>query len=280
EQNGVVERRNHTLVGAARTMLSASKLPLFFRAEAIATACYTQNRSIIIPTHDKSPYHIINDGENLDKMKEKGDLCILVGYSTQSKGYRVYNKSTRMIVESIHIRFDEIKEVSDMSVANDTSGLVPQRHKASDYENPDPEAMADSACIKAMQEELHQFDRLQESSLWIKASSKGMNRRDLPKDTSYLEIAVLRYDGDECDKGRMPTKIELTLEQSQQGVSNGVLTRHHGPSDAMHNLSQPFEFLSTETCLICHGDNMTSIDFLTSSLLILNRWQSALASDY
>nr|GEV12666.1 retrovirus-related Pol polyprotein from transposon TNT 1-94 [Tanacetum cinerariifolium] len=45
-------------------------------------------------------------------MKEKGDLCILVGYSTQSKGYRVYNKKTRMIVESIHIRFDEIKEVS------------------------------------------------------------------------------------------------------------------------------------------------------------------------
>ncbi|GJW43246.1 retrovirus-related pol polyprotein from transposon TNT 1-94 [Tanacetum coccineum] len=44
EQNGVVERRNHTLVKAARTMLSASKLPLFFWAEAIATACYTQNR--------------------------------------------------------------------------------------------------------------------------------------------------------------------------------------------------------------------------------------------
>nr|GEX41578.1 Gag-Pol polyprotein [Tanacetum cinerariifolium] len=65
-------------------------------------------------------------------------MCILVGYSTQSKGYRVYNKRTRMIVESIHIRFDEIKEVSEMSVANDISGLVPQRQKASDYDNSDP----------------------------------------------------------------------------------------------------------------------------------------------
>nr|GEX52579.1 hypothetical protein [Tanacetum cinerariifolium] len=73
-----------------------------------------------------------------DKMKEKRDLCILVGYSTQSKGYRVYNKRTRMIVESIHIRFDEIKEVSETSVANDTSGIVPQRQKASDYDNSDP----------------------------------------------------------------------------------------------------------------------------------------------
>ncbi|GJR03552.1 retrovirus-related pol polyprotein from transposon TNT 1-94 [Tanacetum coccineum] len=61
EQNGVVERRNRTLVEAARTMLSASKLPLSFWAEAVATACYTQNRSIIISTHGKTAYHIIND---------------------------------------------------------------------------------------------------------------------------------------------------------------------------------------------------------------------------
>ncbi|GKE78110.1 retrovirus-related pol polyprotein from transposon TNT 1-94 [Tanacetum coccineum] len=115
EQNGVVERRNHTLV----------------EAEAVATACYTQNRSIIISTYGKTAYHIINDrkpsikhlhifgcicfitrdGENLDTMKEKGDPCVMVGYSTQSKGYRVYNKRTRLIVESIHIKFDEIKEI-------------------------------------------------------------------------------------------------------------------------------------------------------------------------
>ncbi|GJS39097.1 retrovirus-related pol polyprotein from transposon TNT 1-94 [Tanacetum coccineum] len=82
--------------------------------------------------------YLTRDGENLDKMKEKGDPCILVGYSTQSKGYRVYNKRTRLIVESIHLRFDEIKEMSETSVANDTSGLVPQRQKASDYDNPDP----------------------------------------------------------------------------------------------------------------------------------------------
>ncbi|GJR65552.1 retrovirus-related pol polyprotein from transposon TNT 1-94 [Tanacetum coccineum] len=125
---------NRTLVEVARTMLSSSKLPVLFWAEAISTACYTQNRSIIIPTHEKNAYHIINDrkpsirhlhlfgctyyltidGENLDKMKEKGDPCILVGYSTQSKGYRVYNKRNRLIVESIHLRFDEIKEMSEI----------------------------------------------------------------------------------------------------------------------------------------------------------------------
>ncbi|GJS44043.1 retrovirus-related pol polyprotein from transposon TNT 1-94 [Tanacetum coccineum] len=149
-------------------MLLASNLPLSFWAKAVATTCYTQNRSIIISTHGKMAYHIINDmkplikhlhifgcicyitrdGENLDKMKEKGDPCVMVGYSTQSKGYRVYNKRTRLIVESIHIKFDEIKEMmsdhnssdlapqrQEMSVENVSSGLVPQGKKASDYDN-------------------------------------------------------------------------------------------------------------------------------------------------
>ncbi|GJZ09875.1 hypothetical protein Tco_0544158 [Tanacetum coccineum] len=71
-------------------------------------------------------------------MKEKGDPCILVGYFTQLKGYRVYNKRTRLIVESIYLRFDEIKEMYETSVANDTLGLVPQRQKASDYDNSGP----------------------------------------------------------------------------------------------------------------------------------------------
>ncbi|GKC74676.1 retrovirus-related pol polyprotein from transposon TNT 1-94 [Tanacetum coccineum] len=84
-------------------------------------------------------------------MAEKGDLCVMVGYSTQSKGYRVYNKRTRLIVESIHIKFDEIKEMmsdhnssdlapqrQEMSVENVSSGLVPQGQKASDYDNSDP----------------------------------------------------------------------------------------------------------------------------------------------
>nr|GFD08224.1 hypothetical protein [Tanacetum cinerariifolium] len=94
EQNGVVERRNRTLVEAARIMLSAAKVPLFFWAEAIATAY----------------------GENLEKMKEKGDECIFVGYSNQSRAYRVFIKRTRVIMESIHVNFDELPQmVSDQN---------------------------------------------------------------------------------------------------------------------------------------------------------------------
>ncbi|GKB22420.1 putative ribonuclease H-like domain-containing protein, partial [Tanacetum coccineum] len=143
EQNGVVERRNRTLVEAARTMLSAAKVPLFFWAEAIATTCFTQNRSLVIPRHEKTPYHIINgrkpsvkffhifgslcyivrDGENLDKMKEKGDACIFVWYSTQSRVYRVFNTRTKVIVETIHVNFDELPQMASDHVSSDP---VPQ----------------------------------------------------------------------------------------------------------------------------------------------------------
>ncbi|GKA63105.1 retrovirus-related pol polyprotein from transposon TNT 1-94 [Tanacetum coccineum] len=91
EENGVVKRQNRTLVEATRTMLSAAKVPLFFWAKAVATTCFTQNLSLVIPRHEKTPYHIINgrkpsvkffhifgslcnivkDDENLDKIKEK-----------------------------------------------------------------------------------------------------------------------------------------------------------------------------------------------------------------
>nr|GEU70677.1 hypothetical protein [Tanacetum cinerariifolium] len=139
EQNGVVERRSRTLVEVARTMLSVAKVPLFFWAEAIATTCFTQNRSLVIPRHEKTPYHIINDrkplvkflyifgslcyivrdGENINKMKEKGDACIFVGYSTQSRAYRVFNKRTRVIVETIHVNFDELPQMASDHVSFD-----------------------------------------------------------------------------------------------------------------------------------------------------------------
>nr|GFC98705.1 integrase, catalytic region, zinc finger, CCHC-type, peptidase aspartic, catalytic [Tanacetum cinerariifolium] len=76
------------------------------------------------------------DGENLDKMKEKGDECIFVGYSTQSRAYRVFNKRTRVIMESIHVNFDELPH---MASAHNSSDPVPTcQTMASVQISPDP----------------------------------------------------------------------------------------------------------------------------------------------
>ncbi|GJZ49645.1 retrovirus-related pol polyprotein from transposon TNT 1-94 [Tanacetum coccineum] len=160
EQNGVVKRRKRTLVEAARTMLSAAKFPLFFWAEAIATACFTQNHSLVILRHEKTPYHIINgrkpsvkffhifgslcyivrDGENLDKMKEKGDACIFVGYSTQSRAYRVFNKRTRIIVETIHVNFDELPQMASDHNSSDPVPQCPTTVLKQNSLSPDPQS--------------------------------------------------------------------------------------------------------------------------------------------
>ncbi|GJS41754.1 retrovirus-related pol polyprotein from transposon TNT 1-94 [Tanacetum coccineum] len=132
QQNGVVERRNRTLVEAARTMLTFANLPLFLWAEAIATACFTQNRSIIHKRFDKTPYELINkrkpnikffhvfgcrcyllnDYDDVGKLKAKGDIGVFVGYSKESVSFRIYNKRTRKIHESVKVNFDEISEMA------------------------------------------------------------------------------------------------------------------------------------------------------------------------
>ncbi|GKE80493.1 retrovirus-related pol polyprotein from transposon TNT 1-94 [Tanacetum coccineum] len=109
QQNGVVERRNRTLVEAARTMLIFSRAPLFLWAEAIATACYTQNRSVIHHQFNKTPYELIND---IGKLGENGDIGVFIGYSADSCAYRVYNRRTKKIMETINVKFDELSAIA------------------------------------------------------------------------------------------------------------------------------------------------------------------------
>ncbi|GKC49704.1 retrovirus-related pol polyprotein from transposon TNT 1-94 [Tanacetum coccineum] len=90
QQNGVVERRNRTLVEAARTMLIFSRAPLFLWAEAIATACYTQNRSIIHRRFGKTPYELI------------------IGRKSDISFFTVYNRRTKKIMETMNVTFDEL----------------------------------------------------------------------------------------------------------------------------------------------------------------------------
>ncbi|GJW75054.1 retrovirus-related pol polyprotein from transposon TNT 1-94 [Tanacetum coccineum] len=98
------------------------------QAKAVATVCYTQNRSLIQKCHNKTPYELLhdqkpdlsylhvfgalcyptNDGEDLGKLKPKADIGIFVGYAPTKKAFRIYNKRTQMIIETIHVDFDEL----------------------------------------------------------------------------------------------------------------------------------------------------------------------------
>ncbi|GKF08497.1 retrovirus-related pol polyprotein from transposon TNT 1-94 [Tanacetum coccineum] len=106
QQNGVVERRNWTLVEAARTMLIFSKAPLFLLAEAINTAYKKPNLSFFHVFGSLS--YPTNDHEDLGKFDAKADIGIFVGYAAAKKAFRIYNRRTRIITETIHVTFDEL----------------------------------------------------------------------------------------------------------------------------------------------------------------------------
>ncbi|GJS15128.1 putative ribonuclease H-like domain-containing protein [Tanacetum coccineum] len=129
QQNGVAERKNRTLIEAARTMLADSFLPNTFWAEAVSTACYVLNRVLVTKPHNKTPYElltgktpiisyirpfgchvtILNTIDHLGKFVGKSDEGFLVGYSLQSKAFRVYNLETKRVEENLHINFLENK---------------------------------------------------------------------------------------------------------------------------------------------------------------------------
>ncbi|GJW23282.1 putative RNA-directed DNA polymerase [Tanacetum coccineum] len=129
QQNGVAERMNRTLIEAARTMLADSHLPTTFWAEAVNTACYTFNRVRVTKPQNKTPYEllfghkpilsyirpfgchvtILNTLSPLGKFDEKSDEGFLVGYSVNSKAFRVYNLVTKRVEVNLHVNFLEEK---------------------------------------------------------------------------------------------------------------------------------------------------------------------------
>ncbi|GJU03002.1 retrovirus-related pol polyprotein from transposon TNT 1-94 [Tanacetum coccineum] len=168
QQNDIVKRQNRTLVEAARTMLIFSKAPMFLWAEAVATACYTQNQSLIHTLLNKTPYELvhdkkpdliffrvfgalcypINDSEDLGKLQPTADIGIFVSYAPSRKGYRIYNKRTRRIMETIHVQFDELIDhmapvqlstgpaPTFLTLGQISSGLVPNPVPATPYVPP------------------------------------------------------------------------------------------------------------------------------------------------
>nr|GFA78412.1 putative ribonuclease H-like domain-containing protein [Tanacetum cinerariifolium] len=146
------------------------------QAEAVATVCFTQNRSIIRLRHGKTPYELLhsklpdlsffhvfgalcyptNDSENLSKLQPKADIEIFIGYAPTKKAFRIYNQRTRRIVETIHVDFDELTAMAfeqsslgpalnEMNPGIISSGLVQKTSPSTSYVLL-PSPHADSTC--------------------------------------------------------------------------------------------------------------------------------------
>ncbi|KAK9180632.1 hypothetical protein WN944_023765 [Citrus x changshan-huyou] len=157
QQNGVVERKNKSIQEMARTMLNENNLPKYFWAEAVNTACYVLNRVLIRPQLNKTPYELWKDRksnigyfkvfgckcfilktkDNVSKFDSKSDVGIFLEYSNTSKAYRVYNKRTLVVEESMHVTFDESNPSSAEKgiVYDDTDGELQEESSKDKQEN-------------------------------------------------------------------------------------------------------------------------------------------------
>ncbi|KAJ9544580.1 hypothetical protein OSB04_024287 [Centaurea solstitialis] len=133
QQKGVVERKNRTLVEVARTMLNASGLPLTFWVDAVSTACYTQNRFLVVKRFDKIPYQLLynkrpnikffhvfgckcyalNDRDPVVKFDPKADDVMFIGYAWDSVAYKIFNDCYEDFEEN-----DRTSASSDRASAN------------------------------------------------------------------------------------------------------------------------------------------------------------------
>nr|GEX60965.1 retrovirus-related Pol polyprotein from transposon TNT 1-94 [Tanacetum cinerariifolium] len=166
-------KRNRTLVEATRNMLTFANLPLFLWAEAIATACFTQNHSIIHKRFDKTPYelmnkrkpnikffhvfgcrcYLLNDYDDVGKLKAKVDIGVFAGYSKESDAFKIYNKRTRKIHESVNVNFDEIMKYLTTNV--ETSNVeIPSNEEEVFHES--SESFQEESSSSSLNDDVHQ----------------------------------------------------------------------------------------------------------------------------
>jgi hypothetical protein len=147
QQNGVVERKNKTLITLARAMLDDYGISQRFWAEAINTACHASNRVYLHRLMMKTPYEqligrkpnisyfrvfgckcfIFKNWKHLGKIESRVDESIFVGYASNSKAYRVFNNSTRVIEETCDVEFDESNRSQGDGFCCDNVGKEPLR---------------------------------------------------------------------------------------------------------------------------------------------------------
>nr|GEX11361.1 integrase, catalytic region, zinc finger, CCHC-type, peptidase aspartic, catalytic [Tanacetum cinerariifolium] len=186
---------------------------------------------------------LFTSGENLDKIKEKRDPCILVEYSTQSKGHRVYNKRTRLIVESIHLRFYEIKEMTKMSVNNNTLGLVSQRQKASDYDNSVPAPQLQNVCplvdttIPSQQELELLFGPLYDE--FFNAGTSSVNKSSSLADSSKQQDTSPTTNIQPSTESKI--LINVNVEENNNNQAVDTQTKDHPLKQVRKNPSKPVQ---------------------------------------
>nr|GFB33208.1 Gag-Pol polyprotein [Tanacetum cinerariifolium] len=186
------------------------------------------------------------DGENLDKMKEKGYACIFVGYSTQSRAYRVFNKRTRVIVETIHVNFDELPHMASDHVSSD---LVPQSQStALEHDSLSPgtqcqDNVPHTVETVSMSNELDllfslMFDELLNGSSQVVLNSSTVSTVDAPNQSPTVTSTENINQAETIEENAQVKNDELVNIFCIPIQDRGETSSHHVDSSDMHTFYQ------------------------------------------
>ncbi|GJY32886.1 ribonuclease H-like domain-containing protein [Tanacetum coccineum] len=250
QQNGVAERKNRTLIEAARTMLADSLLPIQFWAEAVHTACYVLNRVLVTKPQMKTPYEllmgrspnisfmkpfgcpltILNTIDHLSKFEGKSEEGYLLGYSTNSKGFRVYNRVTRKVQDCLHVDFleDQMNQkgkgpdwMFDLEILSPSLNYIPVRK-----ENQVDTTVKQSNSVDFEDVDDQQFIVHGSSSIGNKAVSEAITNdaqnKDSDESTVVKEVPLTREDQDlqKEFENLMLQEISAHTHMENQGIAS------------------------------------------------------------
>ncbi|GJY31474.1 putative ribonuclease H-like domain-containing protein, partial [Tanacetum coccineum] len=235
QQNGVAERKNRTLIEAARTMLADSKLPTMFWTEAVSTACYVLNRVLVTKPHNKTPYElvsgkvpnishlkpfgclvtILNTSDHLGKFEGKADEGFIVGYAAHSKAYRVYNLSGKTIEEILNLRYLEDKP--------NVQGLGHEWYFDLDYLTDSLDSECDEQVIVVPSFPSNSFScpKVHEASEMVESSSNYAEELARLQKQAYEANATAKKHLSHADLAASMNRAPAGQIDSAAGVSNG-----------------------------------------------------------
>ncbi|GKB95667.1 putative ribonuclease H-like domain-containing protein, partial [Tanacetum coccineum] len=288
QQNGVAERKNRTLIEAARTMLADSKLPTTFWAEAVSTACYVQNRVLVVKPHNKTPYElfrgfkptigfmkpfgchvsILNTLDHLGKFNGKSDDGFFVGYSLSNKAFRVYNTRTKKVQENLHVGFLENKPMIegngpkwlfDIDSLTQSMNYVPVDAGTISNDYAGTQGVSDSS-ISSQQDQANQEYIVM--PIWIDASYfdlHSQNTRDAePRHAEHDE-------NDDTKKSNDDSSLQDDGTAAQQ-----VNTASPDVNTGSNEVSTVFPEVNTATPEVLIGPSLSSEDIQVESFNYLN----------